>query len=351
MDTRDLQTTYSERADVKNCSNKDCMQQNPQPLGNFSKNRNKKDGLQSRCRSCGKQYNVDNKEKITAQKKQYYEAYKEESAARGKQYYEDNKEKIAAQNKQYCVDNKEKIAARSKRYRQDNKEKIAARRKKYYGDHKEKSAATSKKYHEDHREELKGTKKKYREDHKEELKVKSKQYYEDHKEELKGTKKKYREDHKEEIKVKSKQYYEDHKGGLKVKSKQYYEHKRAIEVEELRKICEPSRDGEWIYLFKASNGLAKTGRASIIKTREKQLEKDYATSLTLLAIGSASNARTRDTEKIIHFKLKGINIPLPYAHKKSIGREWYQQDWELIKEVLEEQCLELKWLVDLDTLE
>ena len=67
----------------------------------FSKHKNRKDGLRSQCRVCCSEYY-----------KQYYEANKEKK----KQYREVNKEKITAREKQYREANKEKCAEISKRY-------------------------------------------------------------------------------------------------------------------------------------------------------------------------------------------------------------------------------------------
>lgn len=39
---------------MKNCTNKNCQQINPQPFENFCKNRDSKDGLNYNCRSCCK---------------------------------------------------------------------------------------------------------------------------------------------------------------------------------------------------------------------------------------------------------------------------------------------------------
>jgi len=68
----------------------------------FHKDKLRKDGRQSVCKGCRKQY-----------QKNYQP-----------QYYEDNKERIIEWNKQYRQDNKEKIKEEKKQYRQDNKAKL-----------------------------------------------------------------------------------------------------------------------------------------------------------------------------------------------------------------------------------
>lgn len=60
---------------MKNCSNKNCKQKNPQPLENFAKNKRNKDKLQSRCRTCtssdSKNHHKKNIDKIRQYKKEY----------------------------------------------------------------------------------------------------------------------------------------------------------------------------------------------------------------------------------------------------------------------------------------
>ena len=80
-------------------------------LTEFYKDKAKKDGLRSDCKSCQKAshkaYREANKEKIKAKKKAYREANKDKIKA----YYEANKDKIKAQIKAYRESNKDKIKA------------------------------------------------------------------------------------------------------------------------------------------------------------------------------------------------------------------------------------------------
>ena len=58
---------------LKKCSN--CGEL--KPFSEFSKDKCSKDGLQSNCKKCRKEYYENNKEKILKQKKDYYENNKE----------------------------------------------------------------------------------------------------------------------------------------------------------------------------------------------------------------------------------------------------------------------------------
>jgi hypothetical protein len=63
-------------------------------VGEFGKNKSRKDGLQERCKSCRKEHYEANHEEILAKNKEHYEANREEKLAKQKEYYEANREEI-----------------------------------------------------------------------------------------------------------------------------------------------------------------------------------------------------------------------------------------------------------------
>jgi len=75
---------------MKKCSN--CGEL--KPFSEFHKYKCSKDGLQSQCKMCKKEYYENNKEKMKEYKKEYNE-----------KYYENNKEKINKQQKEYNKNN------------------------------------------------------------------------------------------------------------------------------------------------------------------------------------------------------------------------------------------------------
>ena len=93
------------------------------PFSEFSKNKRSKDGLQSQCKICRKEYYENNKEKILEYQKEYRENNKEQLKEYHKKYYKNNKDRI----KKYREDNKEKI----KKYRENNKDRIKEYHKEY----------------------------------------------------------------------------------------------------------------------------------------------------------------------------------------------------------------------------
>ena len=98
------------------------------PLDEFHEDKLSKDGRQSGCKGCRKQYQKN-------YQPQYYEDNRERVIRRNKQYRQDNKERLSEWKRQYDQDNKEEIKEYNKKYKQDNKEKINVRHKeRYYTD-------------------------------------------------------------------------------------------------------------------------------------------------------------------------------------------------------------------------
>lgn len=89
----------------KSCSNKNCDEQNPQPVENFYKRSDTACGLYSRCKSCCKYFDQKRKGKTDGYKRKWAEKNKDKK----KEYYEQNKETILQKNKTYHKNNKIKI--------------------------------------------------------------------------------------------------------------------------------------------------------------------------------------------------------------------------------------------------
>jgi len=113
----------------------------------FSKDKNKKDGLQLWCKECvkkyGKKYRGKNNGKISERMKEYYQYNKEEINKKNKAHYLDNKEV----KKEYYETNKGKISKRMKKYRDEHEAEF----KKYRDDHKE----DKKKWYKENKEKIK----------------------------------------------------------------------------------------------------------------------------------------------------------------------------------------------------
>jgi hypothetical protein len=125
---------------LKKCSK--CKEE--KKIVEFSKDKTRKDGYYHQCKSCRKEWRLNNKEK----QKKYYDNNKERIKERDKKYYKENKEIISIQKKQYKQKNKENITEQRKQYRKENKEYINKYGKQYY----EKNKGKIKKWHEENKE-------------------------------------------------------------------------------------------------------------------------------------------------------------------------------------------------------
>lgn len=88
-----------------------------------------------------KQWQQENRDKISKSTRKYYEKNYNKIRDRQKKYYQENKEKILRKHKEYRKENKEKVNQKHKEYRQKDKEKWGKYnreyRKKYRAKNKE----------------------------------------------------------------------------------------------------------------------------------------------------------------------------------------------------------------------
>ena len=85
----------------------------------FCKDKNTKDKLNVRCRSCVKEYYKENKNEIKEQQSKYREN-NEMRLEQQREYYQLNKEKINEKRKEYRKNNREKINERNRNLRKTN---------------------------------------------------------------------------------------------------------------------------------------------------------------------------------------------------------------------------------------
>lgn len=98
----------------------------------FSKNRNKKSGLSTYCKSCTKILKHESylrcKSYYQKKNKQYYETHKEECLKQSKQWSKDNPERHAELKRNWAQNNPDYII----KYHQENKEEISQQRADYH---------------------------------------------------------------------------------------------------------------------------------------------------------------------------------------------------------------------------
>lgn len=116
----------------------------------FSKDKTRKNGLYSYCKTCLSIYYQENKKIINIKTKKYHEENKETIKIQRKQYREKNKEPLNATAKKYRIEHKEEM----RKYLENNKLKIAKQHKKYKEEHKEQIRAYKKKYNVEYQKRL-----------------------------------------------------------------------------------------------------------------------------------------------------------------------------------------------------
>jgi 5-methylcytosine-specific restriction endonuclease McrA len=88
----------------------------------FNKDKQKKDGLNPRCKECSRSWNKKNKERVSEYNKLYYEKNIEYQLSRAEKYREENRELLIEKKKKWNLKNKDK----SYKYRKDRSEIYAA---------------------------------------------------------------------------------------------------------------------------------------------------------------------------------------------------------------------------------
>lgn len=106
-------------------------------IGEFSKDKHAKDGLQNKCKNCVKQHYLEHREEISLNGKQYYIEHKEESNFKSKKWYWKHKEESKLYHKKYNLEHPEENKLRYKKYYSRNREKILLRNRQHDLEHKD----------------------------------------------------------------------------------------------------------------------------------------------------------------------------------------------------------------------
>ena len=88
----------------------------------FSRNRSRRDGLESRCKACKRRYYAENREAERESRRRYYEENREAVLERQRRYGEENREAIREYSRRYREENREAELERHRRYREENRE-------------------------------------------------------------------------------------------------------------------------------------------------------------------------------------------------------------------------------------
>lgn len=122
------------------------------PSSDYGKNRQKKNGLMSRCRTCAYKRSTTWRKKNKKKDKENQRAYRKRRPDKFKEFYTSyyhnpkNKEQILKLRKESYLRRRDKILKQSKKYRDKNKEKINEGQRQYRLNNLGKSSARARKY-------------------------------------------------------------------------------------------------------------------------------------------------------------------------------------------------------------
>ena len=132
---------------------------------NFPKDKDKPDGLRSKCKDCTKEYKKqhyqDNKSQILQHNKQYRDGNRDKVYKRKKEYYDENREHILEQTKKRNAPRKEDKKEYDKQYRDKNKDRITKNKRIYEKENEKRISRHRRQYYESHLEEYRERRKQY----------------------------------------------------------------------------------------------------------------------------------------------------------------------------------------------
>ena len=119
------------------------------PITEFSKNKSKKNGINTSCKKCTSiykaKYRAENAEKIRIAKQKCYQAKKEQYNQHNRENYVKNRERIIANSVKWGKENKERRNASIRKHRTENIELFREKERIYRENHKEQLKGYSRK--------------------------------------------------------------------------------------------------------------------------------------------------------------------------------------------------------------
>ena len=103
----------------------------------FSRNKSKKDGLQSRCKTCVRRHYEENREARREYLRRYREGNREAILERQRRHYEENREAVLESQRRYYEENREAIIESRRRYQEENREAVAESKRRYYEENRD----------------------------------------------------------------------------------------------------------------------------------------------------------------------------------------------------------------------
>jgi hypothetical protein len=134
-------------------------------------------GMQSPCKKCKTGYEKAHKDEISERKRQYYLLHKEVIDARNKQYHKDHPERMREANGRYKEAHPEKYNARFRVYYQRHQDIIRAKARERYEIHKDRAHERYRQYHALNKAKANERNRRYQKIHKERISESRKRRY------------------------------------------------------------------------------------------------------------------------------------------------------------------------------
>lgn len=109
-----------EKVEAKRCSS--CAAE--KPVGEYGKNRTRKDRLQHCCNECRRERRIENRDEINAKRRARYIKNREAERHQQAEYQAEHREEIRAYQARYRAENPEKRRESTKRWQAENPERV-----------------------------------------------------------------------------------------------------------------------------------------------------------------------------------------------------------------------------------
>ena len=145
----------------KKCNSSNCLQ-SIKSYTEFTKNKNKDDGCEPRCKDCLKEYYNRKRDHILEYHKEYRQNNFEQISETIADWRDKNPDYIKNYNQQYYLDNKEELTDHNHKYYKENREEILEKHIEYNLEHKSERQEYNQFYNQNNKAKKRANNKKYK---------------------------------------------------------------------------------------------------------------------------------------------------------------------------------------------
>jgi hypothetical protein len=126
------------------------------PRAEFSRDKQKRDGLCSSCKVCCSEqhhrYYEVNAEKVRERQHLSYREHADERRAYVRRWQKENQDRIREQKRLYYIENRDQKLEQHRRYHEEHREEGRKRQRRYHEEHADERRAYGRRYYEEHKE-------------------------------------------------------------------------------------------------------------------------------------------------------------------------------------------------------